>query len=103
MIFPTTLSASRRNIVKAAGKEEVAAFRQLADEEAERRGLAHAADAIGAQHGEFIEIGEQTVAPPRASADPRIGDSPSATRSPPSSDPASLANGPPDVFVSKPE
>ena len=50
-------------IVEATGEEEVAAFRQLADEEAERRGLAHAAGAIGAQHGEFIEIGEQTVAP----------------------------------------
>ncbi len=50
-------------IVEATGEEEVAAFRQLADEEAERRGLAHAAGPIGAQHGEFIEIGEQTVAP----------------------------------------
>jgi uncharacterized protein (DUF2267 family) len=57
-------------IVDAAGEEEVAAFRQLADEEAERRCLAHAAGAMGAQHRQFIEIGEQTV--PRASADPRI-------------------------------
>jgi hypothetical protein len=52
-------------IVDAAGEEEVAAFRQLADEEAERRCLAHAAGAMGAQHRQFIEIGEQTV--PRAS------------------------------------
>ena len=49
-------------IVETAGEEKVAASRQLANEQAQRRGRVHAAGVVGAQHRQFIEIGEETGA-----------------------------------------
>ena len=47
------------HLLEAGGDEEVALFRQLADEELEHRRLVHAAREIGLQHGELVEIGQQ--------------------------------------------
>ncbi len=85
--------------VEAAGKEEVAAFRQIADEEAERRRLVHAANAIGAQHRQFIEIGEQTAAPASRLPGPPHWRFPFRHPFTPSFDPASLSSGPLTVLA----
>ncbi len=53
------VSRNCHHLLQAAGHQEAALGRQLADEQLEHRGLRHAVRGVGLQHRKLVEVGQQ--------------------------------------------